>query len=134
MSHPYTDHYPSGPDINQRLSDHEKRIKELETKLGAVSDGRASEAREYDREQQRKLLADSDSEDRVAHSTAPSVSAVVWRGRAMAYRDDGYKSAADACDLAAAVTRACEPWLDTKRLSEIALAFVRGEPLPQKGG
>lgn len=121
------------------------RVKELESKLGAVSDGNASEAAErqnlaHAAEQQSKLLADSDDRRRVAHSTAPSVSVQRWFAKGLLFSGLGDRDTARACDLAAAVT---EWWqrheLDDSRdetseafLFSVVIAFVRGEPLPEK--
>lgn len=131
MSHPYTDHYPSGLDINQRLSDHEKRIKQLESKLGAVEAGLST-----DREAvgERPITASSPP-------AAPSVSAEDWRSLASINRSSNRSESARACDLAAAVTAIYESTqhlaydYDSARMkgfTRVCLAFVRGEPLPEK--
>lgn len=117
-------------DVIQSLLD---RVKELESKLGAADVGLST-----DREAvgERPITTSSPP-------AAPSVSAEAWRRVADNYAMNGGFSGSRACDLAAAVTEFCErewsnkgldqEW-DLNRLGEIAFAFVRGEPLPQKGG
>lgn len=123
MSHPYTDHYPIGENISERLSNHEKRIKELESKLGAVpvigSKAQASEA----------------TARRQEAGASPSVSVQRWFAKGLLFSGLGDPDASRACDLAAAVTEwGTSPEVSPARIMNICIAFVRGEPLPQKGG
>lgn len=130
MSHPYADHYPGGSDTNQRLDDHEKRIKEIESKLGAAS------TREAAIREVAVGVSARGSMEELSTATAPSVSGYIRCGTEH-QQDDIF--AADR--LAAAVTAFCErewsnkgldqAW-DLNMLGEIAFAFVRGEPLPKK--
>ena len=112
---------------NQCVANLRQRIEELESKLGAASvigsKAQASEA----------------TARRQEAGAAPSVSVQRWFGKGLLFSGLGDRDAARACDLAAAVTEwAKSPsWgveKDNDQLRDIALAFVRGEPLPQKGG
>ena len=118
---PNVDGWPVFAAIKQRLD-------QLEAQLGAADVGLST-----DREAVAKLPISASSPP-----AAPSVSAGIWLGRSASYASDGYKSASDACDLAAAVTR----WYETPgnvdrrytdRLITIVYAFCRGEKLPEVG-
>lgn len=103
-----------------------ERVKELESKLGAVSQ-RESATRE-----DAVGVSARGSMEELSTAAAPSVSAEEWRGWARENRIGGRKRSARACDLAAAVTKACEYELDVNWLCRIVLAFVRGEAIPGK--
>jgi len=129
MSHPYTDHYPMpGMNIDERLCDHEKRIKEIEAKLGAA-----------DRKSQEAVASVIPMADGTASTAAPSVSVEKWCEISAYHTSEMRLCSSRACDLAAAVT---EWWEDTKgpallkheQIERIASAFVCGERLPEKGG
>lgn len=109
------------------------RVKELESKLGAVSQ-RESVTRE-----DAEPIPFGDRNLALSQAAAPSVLPDYWWQAAGTASAMNYPHFARACDLAAAVT---EWWSDDEnnvggadyeqRLFNIVTAFVRGEPLPRK--
>ena len=100
-----------------------ERLTVIESKLGAApvigSKAQASEA----------------TARRQEAGAAPSISAFEWRARAMFCASLSDHDTARACDLAAAVTEwGTSPEVSPARIMNICIAFVRGEPLPQRGG
>lgn len=98
------------------------RVKALEDQLGAEAKVAAT----------RKDAGASTSVADDSPVAAPSVSADWWRFHAINCDDRGNKLAADACRLAAAVTRWYgQPNIDGSSLVGIVEKFVRGEKLPE---
>ena len=136
MSHPYTDRYPnSGPTSEQRISALEQRIAKLEAQLGAAP--RVAATRED---------AGATTGDANGSAAAPSISAerspAFWRTESSYHqRHNNSPNAADACNLAAAVTELWEKdrqsggsWDSQRDLNRLISEFCRGENLPEVGG
>lgn len=111
------------------LNLYEWEPEELESKLGAADRTSA-------------VTAALPAESATGATAAPSVSVQRWFAKGLLFSGLGDPDTARACDLAAEITRIYEStqhlaYADhpqrVSQFTRVCLAFVRGEPLPQKG-